>query len=315
MTESPFFSIITPTYNRASFLEEMSASVAAQTFQDYEHIIVDDGSTDGTEELIKRLMETHSKIVYIKQENKGRSIARNVGIEAAKGEYICFLDSDDVWLPTHLEVLKTATTDQSVSAMFHTGLVWFYEEGSPNHKVVYVKRENFISDVEYVIANEFAPDCMCIYHSILRKHKFRPELFINEDVELWARIAASYPVIGIANHTAMLRVHAGNTDKEFKDSISPRIESFSYIFDNPEVAKQLSKAFIRDKKRGHQELLVRYHEQNGHRVALLREIVRFLLKYPETPRNSAKVVTLLYNLPGGHLLKSLVAKTKSRGVQ
>ncbi|MCF8464524.1 MAG: glycosyltransferase family 2 protein [Flavobacteriales bacterium] len=315
MSESPFFSIVTPTYNRESFLEEMILSISSQSLQDYEHIIVDDGSVDGTETLVKRLMESHPKIIYIKQENKGRSVARNVGIEAAKGQFVCFLDSDDVWLPNHLEVLNAETKDQTKPAMFHTGLIWFYDDGTPDQKVEYAKRENFSSDVEYVIANEFAPDCVCVHHSILRKHNFRPELFINEDVELWARIAALHPVFAIAKHTAKLRVHGGNTIKQSKNSIAPRMKAFAFILGNKEVAKRMSKSFIRDKKRGHHELLVRYHEQNGHRGALLREIVRFLLKYPQTPRNSAKLVTLLYNLPGGGLLKSLVAKTKRQGVQ
>ncbi|MBI1287274.1 MAG: glycosyltransferase [Flavobacteriales bacterium] len=309
--ERPFFSIITPTFNRAHFLEEMIASVQAQTFSDHEHIIVDDGSTDGTEELLKPILEADSRILYIKQENKGRSVARNVGIEAAKGEYICFLDSDDVWLPKHLETIHQATAKHENPTFFHAGLIWFYDDGSPEHLVQYAARDTFSSDVEYVIANQFAPDCVCIHREILQKDLFNPKLFINEDVELWVRIAAHCPVVGIGLHTAKLRVHGGNTDKEVNDNITPRMEAFKLMLDNPTIRKQLSPPFIKDRKRGLDELQLRYFERSGQRGKLLTAILSFLMKYPGNPRNSAKVVTFLYNLPGGSLLKSLIARMKS----
>lgn len=315
MSTKPFFSIITPTYNRVSFLEEMIASVAAQTFQNYEHIIVDDGSTDETEQLISGLKENHPQIVYIKQENKGRSVARNVGIEAAKGEYVCFLDSDDAWLPQHLLNLEVATSRQKTPALFHTGLIWFYEDGRAEHFVKYADRNFFSSDVEYVIVNEFAPDCVCIHHTILKEIQFDAELYINEDIELWARIAAaSYPVVEVATYTAKLRVHEGNTQNVVKDNISPRIKVFAKLLGNAEVRKNLSSAFIRNKKRGFSELEIRYLENTKQRWLLSGKLILFLIKYPRTPRNTAKFVSLLYNLPGGQLLKILVTKTRSPGV-
>ena len=314
MSITPFFSIITPTYNRAVFLEEMIASVAAQTFQNFEHIIVDDGSTDETEKLLTELIKQHPKIVYIKQENKGRSVARNLGIDAAKGEYVCFLDSDDAWLPEHLQTLEAATSKQQVPVMFHTGLIWFYEDGTAEHLVKYTDRNSFSSDVEYVIANEFAPNCVCIHHSILKEHQFDPELYINEDLELWARIAVSYPVKSVMKHTAKLRVHGGNTYNVVDDNISPRINAFAKLLGNAEVRKNLSAVFIRNKKRGFLELEIRHLENSRQQWLLNRKLITFLLKYPRMSRNSAKFIMLLYNLPGGQLLKSLVAKTKSQRV-
>lgn len=311
MADRPYFSIITPTYNREKFLAEMIKSVQAQSFTVYEHIIVDDGSSDGTEELVKSLAQNDTRIVYIKQENKGRSVARNVGIEAAKGQFICFLDSDDVWLPDHLQVIGARTKTATSPQLYHTGLIWFYEDGTPDHKVEYTKRDQFTSDTEYVIANQFAPDCVCIQKEILEKHRFRPELFINEDIELWARIAAEYPVVSIGKHTAKLRVHGGNTDKEFKDNVTPRIEAFNFILQNPMVRKQLSNGFVRNRKRGLHELRVRYLESSGQRWALITALIGFLFRYPTNPRNAAKLVTLLYKLPGGSVLKSLSGSRKS----
>ena len=101
MSEQPLVSIITPTYNRAAFLGAAIDSVLAQTYPRLEHIIVDDGSTDDTPKLMERYLADR-RIKYFTQSNQGQSIARNLGIEHSSGKYICFLDSDDVWVPEKL---------------------------------------------------------------------------------------------------------------------------------------------------------------------------------------------------------------------
>ncbi|MGF1558598.1 MAG: glycosyltransferase family 2 protein [Flavobacteriaceae bacterium] len=97
-------SIITPVHNSERFLQQTIDSVLAQTYKDWEHILVDDCSTDGSEELIKAYTSTDARIRYIRlNENSGAGIARNKAIEQAKGDYIAFLDSDDTWYPKKLE--------------------------------------------------------------------------------------------------------------------------------------------------------------------------------------------------------------------
>lgn len=98
---APKVSVITPVYNTASFAAETLDSVFAQTFQDFEFIIVNDGSPD-TAELERALEPYFDKIIYLRQENAGAGAARNAGIEQARGEFIAFLDGDDVWLPEFL---------------------------------------------------------------------------------------------------------------------------------------------------------------------------------------------------------------------
>ncbi len=100
----PIVSIILPTYNREKFLPEAFAAIASQTFTDWELIIVDDGSTDGTRELVPQLTADFPQPVrYIYQENQGAYGARNTGLDHATGKYIAFYDSDDLWLPHHLK--------------------------------------------------------------------------------------------------------------------------------------------------------------------------------------------------------------------
>ena len=98
------FSIVIPTYNRKDVLSRAINSVLAQSFTDWELIIVDDGSTDGTKDFLEKIQD--ERIVKIYQENKGRISARNEGMKKAQGEWICWLDSDDAYLPTYLESLN-----------------------------------------------------------------------------------------------------------------------------------------------------------------------------------------------------------------
>jgi len=101
----PLFSIIIPTYNRKALLQEALHSVFSQECQDFETIVVDDGSTDGTLEYLESL---GARIRLIIQENLGPGAARNAGIRAAHGDYVAFLDSDDVWFPWTLSSYRTA---------------------------------------------------------------------------------------------------------------------------------------------------------------------------------------------------------------
>jgi len=102
-SKPPAVSIILPTYNRASFLPEALSSIRAQTWEDWELIVVDDGSSDGTAEVVRERTAGWSQPVrYVYQENQGVAGARNTGLDLATGRYIAFYDSDDLWLPHHL---------------------------------------------------------------------------------------------------------------------------------------------------------------------------------------------------------------------
>src|SRR5271156_2034659 len=96
----PAVSVIIPTYNYGRFVTEAVDSVLAQSYTDHEVIVVDDGSVDDTPE---RMQPYAERVRYLRQPNQGPSAARNNGIEAARGEYVAFLDADDLWHPRKLE--------------------------------------------------------------------------------------------------------------------------------------------------------------------------------------------------------------------
>src|SRR5262245_27498581 len=100
----PAVTIILPTYNRARFLPQAFASIREQTFTDWELIVVDDGSTDNSGDLVALLSaDLGPRVRYIRQDNRGPNAARVTGLRAAAGAYVAFFDSDDAWLPHHLQ--------------------------------------------------------------------------------------------------------------------------------------------------------------------------------------------------------------------
>ena len=123
-TDPPFFSVVIPTYNRCDMLRAALDSVRRQTFTDYEVIVVDSLSDDGTEAMIAGL---NAPVRYIREKNGGPGPARNIGIRAAEGTYIAFLDSDDLWFPWTLETYADviATTDRPA---FVTGKPQVFED-------------------------------------------------------------------------------------------------------------------------------------------------------------------------------------------
>ena len=97
------YSVVIPVYNKAPYIARTLTSVLAQNFDDYEIIVVDDGSTDDSMQKLRQVQSP--KIRIIRQENQGVAVARNTGILAAQGEYIAFLDADDAWLPEYLQTI------------------------------------------------------------------------------------------------------------------------------------------------------------------------------------------------------------------
>jgi glycosyltransferase involved in cell wall biosynthesis len=126
MSSNPAVSVIIPAYNLAPYLTETLASLFAQTRRDFEAIVINDGSTDNTDEVLAPFLD---RIVYIKQPNRGVMAARNAGLQRARGRYIALLDGDDLWLPRFLEVLVgMLEADSGLSAAYPNA----YFFGSPN---------------------------------------------------------------------------------------------------------------------------------------------------------------------------------------
>lgn len=112
-------SVVMPLYNKAPHILHAVNSVLSQTRQPFEIIVVDDGSTDGGADLLVPLVEQHG-LVLIRQKNGGESLARNRGVEAARGDYVAFLDADDWWLPEHIETLQRLIANYPDASLLST---------------------------------------------------------------------------------------------------------------------------------------------------------------------------------------------------
>lgn len=199
----PKITVVIPTYNRAELLLRAVMSVLSQTFQDFELIIVDDGSTDDTDRIVKKMKREDSRILYIKQENQGASVARNSGIKEARGKYIAFIDSDDEWLPNKLEKQIEIFNESSVPNLGFVG----------SNKMVYQldENKNVISKKDLYKhrfprnQNEFSLEDFLSFRTpvsptnvlILRKALFDVGLFDSkcpphEDYDLWIRLKKEY---------------------------------------------------------------------------------------------------------------------------
>jgi glycosyltransferase involved in cell wall biosynthesis len=116
----PLVSIVTAVYNAARWLPETLASVKAQSFNDWEHLLIDDGSTDGSIAIVAAAMATDPRIRLLRTpQNSGPSAARNLGIESARGRFVAFLDADDLWLPDKLLRSVAWMTEHGYSFIYH----------------------------------------------------------------------------------------------------------------------------------------------------------------------------------------------------
>jgi glycosyltransferase involved in cell wall biosynthesis len=187
----PLISVIIPTYNRQGFLLQAVESVFKQTFSDYELIVIDDGSTDGTGEGLKPY---ENRLQYIYRENRGVSAARNTGLQAARGDWIAFLDSDDYWLPAKLETQVRFFAENPQALICQTEEIWIRHGRRVNpHK----KHRKFSGDIfsPSLIRCIVSPSAVMIRREFLNQiGPFDESLPACEDYDLWLRISCRFPV-------------------------------------------------------------------------------------------------------------------------
>jgi len=224
----PYFSIILPTYNRAHLLPKAIESVLAQTFTDWELLIVDDGSTDTTKELVATFKD--ERIRYIFQENQERSAARNNGIKQSRGAYICFLDSDDYFLDKKLENLHKAQIGVENLSIWYDGLI--IEQNNTKDQFPFPIKENDFNEYEFIISNILFSQQICANIELFKEFQFNPKIRIGEDMELWFRIASKHSFIPVKNsfQTVILE-HDERSINIKKSNISQeQLKTIKFIF-------------------------------------------------------------------------------------
>jgi glycosyltransferase involved in cell wall biosynthesis len=208
---SPKVSVIIPTYNRGKFLSLAIRSVLAQTFSDFEIIVIDDGSTDDTSAIIKTIHD--DRLIYIYQVNQGRSNARNHALRLARGGYITFLDSDDLYLPSKLELQVSYLDSHPHVGMIYTSALCINEAGDPlPHKYEAKVSGHIYKDIAF-----FTPVTITLPTVMARREVFDAvggfdeEMHRFEDTDMWRRISKSYCIDAIEEYTCELRTHEDNS--------------------------------------------------------------------------------------------------------
>src|SRR5437773_3361686 len=182
-------SVVIPTFNSADYLAQAIQSVLVQTYQDFEIIVVDDASTDHTEEVLRPFAK---RICYVRQDRGGPSVARNRGILQARGEMIAFLDADDVWRPTKLARQVEFLDYYPEACLVYTDFTRGPQPGSNNEsRLQAFKPRDSTQAFQGLLEENFiaTPTVMVRRSALARSGLFDPKLRGSEDLDLWLRLA------------------------------------------------------------------------------------------------------------------------------
>jgi glycosyltransferase involved in cell wall biosynthesis len=231
---SPLISVIIPTYNRASLVTEAVDSVLAQSFRNLELIVIDDGSTDETG---ARLAAYGARLRYNRQERSGVSAARNRGLELACGEWVAFLDSDDLWQPKKLEVQVNFFARNPGAEICQTGEIWIRNgrRVNPRRKHAKPSGDIFEPSLELCLVS---PSAVMLRKSLFSLvGPFDPRLPACEDYDLWLRIACRRPVFLIDE--ALVIKRGGHPDQLSRSTPSLdryRIQALAKLLQSGELS-------------------------------------------------------------------------------
>lgn len=240
---SQIVSVVMPVYNCERYLLESIDSVLKQTYSNLELVIVDDGSTDDSAGLIKKVIRQDERIVYIYQNNQGPGAARNRGIESARGEYIAFIDADDIWFHDKIEKQIEKLTKLENTIIFG-GSRYIWENSNKTRVVNYKnfkKREEFFKYLAYLPSNKIAFTCavICNKKCITKVGNFDTSLNNAEDWDLWLRLAIQYPFYALPSPVFYRRKHESNSTSHI-----PLEEN---VQNELKVLSKLREDFIREK--------------------------------------------------------------------
>lgn len=241
----PQVSIIIPTYNRANLIGHAIQSVLLQDFTDFELIVVDDGSTDDTAAIVGGFSD--ERLIFIVQENGGRSAARNRALAQAKGQFIAFLDSDDMYVPTKLGRQVAFLRAHATFEMVYTSAECVDFDGKP------LPGQRYVASAEgdiYRLVAFFRPLTITLPTVMLRREVLDRVGFFDEgldrfeDTDLWRRVSKNHRIGAMPEVTCILRTHSDNSlESQNPEVISDAIAR--YVFKVFEQDADVEGKFLR----------------------------------------------------------------------
>jgi glycosyltransferase involved in cell wall biosynthesis len=212
----PQISVIIPTYNREQFIGEAIKSVVDQTYPPLEIIVVDDGSTDQTAEVIRRF-KSPIPVFYHWQPNQGHASALNLGVSFARGDWIAFLDSDDVWYPHKLAVLTNYIQTVPDVPFLYSDLDYFRVDETGQHKLTEREWNSDLIPLIFQGGPNASPSAVLLRKDVfMEAGGFNPSLRIGVSWDFFARVAHTWPIYHIPESLAKQRLHPGQTTRNLE---------------------------------------------------------------------------------------------------
>ena len=231
-TSLPLVSVIIPVFNAEQYIEATLDSVFAQTYSNLQVIVVDDGSTDRSRELLTKFAD---KIQLIAINNSGVSVARNLAVKHAKGEWLAFIDADDIWLPNKLEVQlsRLGACKWSHTNSFYIGS---HYQGTETRSDFTPQFAGKVFD-KLVLENFITTSTVLIHRSVYQEvGGFDESLASLEDWQLWLNIAKTYPVAYVSEPLAQYRVYNGSTSRKGRKMFAIHQQLIDSVFANLELS-------------------------------------------------------------------------------
>jgi len=241
---SPFFSVIIPVFNRENLVERAIKSVLRQSFKDFELILVDDGSTDNTWNVLNKYESEFCTL--LKNTNQGVSKARNSAALKSTGNYLCFLDSDDEWLENKLELQYQYLQTHSETKILHGEEIWIRNGKRVNPKLKHQKGggDQFIPSLDLCL---ISPSTVCLERcSFVELGMFREDYLVCEDYDLWLKYTARYSV-GFITEPLIIK-YGGHDDQlsaKYHSMDMYRIKSLVYLYDNFQLSHDRLDSLLR----------------------------------------------------------------------
>lgn len=241
MDRKPSVSVLMPTYNRERYLPEAIESVLRQTYESFELLIVDDGSTDRTKEVVAPYLTDH-RIKYFHKPNGGQSSGRNFGFKRSQGSYICFLDSDNKWLPNKLELCVNAALENPSYDVFYGDNIAIDSEGNELHRVK-MKRHSGMITAELLKDNFVTINTSMLSRECYEAMGGLDEKFLRApDYEFWLRLSTKFKFLYIPEYMALYRIMEDQISSDKDGRFKANKEILMHFFDqHPDAVSKKQK--------------------------------------------------------------------------
>jgi glycosyltransferase involved in cell wall biosynthesis len=282
----PFFSVIIPLYNKEDFIKDTINSVLNQTFNDFEVIIINDGSTDNSSNIVKSFKD--ERIIILNQENRGLCASRNIGIKDSTSKFIAFLDADDLWMEDFLQTIYNLIVTHKEHQVFATNVRLLFPNKTPN--LIEGKFDNghktLITNYFKLLKNILGPSSLVVHKTVFEKiGYFNETINYGEEDDFYIRCFGVYDLIYYNDFKTYYRIGLQNQltapNKSFERKI-PNYEKYLKNNNNPDLKKFLD--FV------HYRLVVLFKMEKNHKL------VKFY-KHKINVSNLTTIQKLKYYLP------------------